>query len=151
MSWSILFPLFLGMVGILQGAINRQVSVHVGVAHATLMTNLATVGICVVFYFFTRYYPQSVPAIFQVKAPITTFKWWFIFPPIFGFLIVAGMPYAISELGAVRVTVGLIAAQVLTSVVWDILVEDISLNGMKIAGIFFALVSVAMITLSKQT
>jgi transporter family-2 protein len=150
MNWSILLPVGLGVVGILQGAINRQVSTHIGVAQATLITNLATVIICIGFYFFAKQYSQLIPAIFQVKAPFTTYKWWFIFPPIFGFLIVAGMPYAISELGAVKVTVGLIAAQMVTSVCWDIFVEGINLNPLKIAGIIFAFISVVFITLAKQ-
>lgn len=150
MNWTILLPIGLGIVGILQGAINRQVSTYIGVAQATLITNVATVFICMAFYLFAKHYSASLPPLFQLKAPITTYKWWFIFPPIFGFLIVAGMPYAISELGAVKVTVGLIAAQMVTSVLWDIFVEDINLNFMKIAGIIFAFISVVFITLSKQ-
>jgi transporter family-2 protein len=85
-----------------------------------------------------------------MKAPITTYKWWYIFPPILGFLIIAGIPFAIAKLGAVKVTVGLIAAQMVTSIVWDMMVEDISLNIMKVIGIFFAFLSVTFITLSKQ-
>ena len=150
MNWTILFPIGLGVMGILQGAINRQVSTYVGVAQATLITNIATMFMCTALYFFVKQYSEALPALFHLKAPITTYKWWFIFPPIFGVLIVAGMPYAIFELGAVKVTVGLIAAQMVTSVVWDIFVEDINLNLMKIAGIVFAFISVVFITLSKQ-
>lgn len=150
MNWTILLPLGLGVVGILQGAINRQVSTYIGVAQATLITNVATVFMCTAFFIFAKHYSEALPPLFQIKAPITTYKWWFIFPPIFGFLIVAGMPYAIFKLGAVKVTVGLIAAQMVTSVVWDIFVEDINLNLMKIAGIVFSFISVVFITLSKQ-
>lgn len=150
MNWTILLPIGLGVIGILQGAINRQVSTYIGVAQATLITNVVTVFLCMALYLYTKNYAETMPSIFQIKAPLTTYKWWFIFPPIFGVLIVAGMPYAIFELGAVKVTVGLIAAQMVTSVLWDIYVEDINLNLMKIAGIVFAFISVVFITLSKQ-
>jgi transporter family-2 protein len=150
MNLSILIPIILGIVGILQGTINRQVANYIGVAQATLITNMATVIICTLFYFYAKNYAETLPSIFQIKAPFSTYKWWFIFPPIFGFLIVAGMPFAFSKLGAVKVTVLLIAAQMLTSVLWDMFVEGLELNLLKISGIIFAILSVAMISLSKQ-
>ena len=150
MNWSMLIPLVIGCVGILQGTINRQVANHIGVAQATLISNVFTLLICIVFYFLVITTPSLVPDFFQIKAPITTFKWWFIFPPIFGFCIVAGMPFAFAKLGAVKVSVLLIAAQMVTSVVWDIYVEDIGINLMKFAGIIFALISVVFITLAKN-
>ena len=148
-NWMILLPLLLGSIGILQGTINTQIAHSIGVAHASLITNLGTVIICVVFYFTVKSYSHLVPPIFQIRAPITTYKWWYIFPPLFGFLIIAGMPFAISKLGAVKVTVGLIAAQMITSVLWDLVVEDISLNWMKFIGVIFAFLSVTFITFSK--
>ena len=150
MNWSMLIPIVIGCVGILQGTINRQVANHIGVAQATLISNVFTVVICLAFYFLVKMSPATVPDFFQIKAPITTFKWWFIFPPIFGFCIVAGMPFAFAKLGAVKVTVLLIAAQMTTSVVWDIFVEDIGINLMKFAGIIFALLSVVFVTLAKN-
>jgi hypothetical protein len=38
----------------------------------------------------------------------------------------------------------------ITSIIWDILVEGINLNIMKFIGIIFAFLSVTFITLSKQ-
>ena len=101
------------------------------------------------FYFFVKFFSNLFPDFYQMKLPITTYKWWYILPPILGFFIIAGIPYAILKLGAVKVTVGLIAAQMVTSIVWDIMVEDVSLNMMKVVGIFFAFLSVTFITLSK--
>jgi transporter family-2 protein len=150
MNWSMLIPLLIGCVSILQGTLNRQVATHIGVAQATLITNAVTFMICIGFYFVVKSMPHLVPEFFQVKAPITTYKWWFILPPIFGFCIIAGMPFAFAKLGAVKVTVLLVAAQMATSVVWDIYVEDIGINLMKFAGIIFAIISVIFITLAKN-
>lgn len=150
MNLIMLLPLFIGCAGILQGTINRQVATHIGVAQASLITNAVTVLICIAFYTLVKANPSLVPDFFQVKAPLTTYKWWFIFPPIFGFCIIAGIPFAFAKLGAVKVTVLLVAAQMVTSVVWDIFVEDIGINLMKFAGILFALISVVLVTLSKN-
>lgn len=150
MNWSMLIPLFIGCAGILQGTMNRQVAMHIGVAQATLITNAVTVLICIAFYILVKSQPELVPEFFQVKAPLSTYKWWFIFPPIFGFCIIAGMPFAFAKLGAVKVTVLLIAAQMATSVIWDFLIEGIALNTLKIAGVICALVSVTLITIAKN-
>ena len=72
------------------------------------------------------------------------------FPTYFWFLYRHRNPLAFAKLGAVKVTVLLVAAQMVTSVVWDIFVEDIGVNMMKFAGIVCALVSVILITLSKN-
>jgi transporter family-2 protein len=150
MNWSMLIPLFIGCFAILQGTLNRQVATHIGVAQATLITNAVTVLICIGFYLLVKSSPQLFPTFFQVKAPLTTYKWWFIFPPIFGFCIIAGMPFAFAKLGAVKVTVLLIGAQMVTSVIWDIFVEGIELNIMKVAGVACAILSVLLVTLGKD-
>lgn len=150
MNWTILLPLLIGCCGILQGAFNRQIASIIGVTQATLITNIGTFIIAMGFYFFVKSKPNIFPEFFQIKAPLTTYKWWFVLPPIFGFIIIAGIPFAIAKLGAVKVTVGLIAAQMVTSIIWDMFVEDISLNLMKMIGIFFAFLSVAFITFAKK-
>lgn len=150
MNWILSLPLLIGCCGILQGTINRLVANYIGVTQAALITNIGSLIICLVFYFFAKSYSQLLPDFYQIKAPLTTYKWWFIFPPLFGFLIIAGIPYVIAKLGAVKVTVGLIAAQMITSVIWDFFVEDIALNAMKITGIVFAFLSVTFMALSKQ-
>ena len=147
--FSLLIPFTLGVIGILQGGLNRQISNSIGVAQATLISNIVTVIICVAFYFLVKSAPHLFPEFFRIKAPILTYQWWYIFPAIFGFMIVAGLPFAISEIGAVRVTILLIAAQMLTGVMWDFFIEDITLSPTKVLGMLLALASVLLITLDK--
>jgi transporter family-2 protein len=149
MNLAFFIPLILGAFGILQGTINRQVAGHIGVAQATLISNMGTFVICLGFYSLVKYMPHLVPDFFQVRTPITTYKWWFIFPAIFGFLIVTGMPFAFAKLGAVKVTVCLIAAQMLTSALWDIYIDNLEFNMLKIFGIVFSVISVVLVMLSK--
>src|SRR5690349_8563126 len=98
MNLTLLLPLLLGCFGILQGAINRLVSEYIGVTQASLITNVGSVFLCVIFYFVVRSFSEYFPALYHLKAPLTTYKWWFIFPPILGFVIISGIPYAIAEL-----------------------------------------------------
>lgn len=149
MSLALIIPLILGSITILQGAINKQVAGKLGVVHTALIGNAATLVICIAVYFWAKQNEETLPPILKVKMPITTYEWWFIFPAIFGFLIVAGMPLAISKLGAVKVTVGLVAAQMITSSLWDIFVESTPLNWQKAIGILLALSSVLVIQMSK--
>ena len=142
----ILIPLILGAIGILQGGLNRQISSHIGIAQATLISNAVTVIICIAFFLIVKNYPSLFPEIFHLKAPLSTYKWWYIFPAIFGFLIVAGLPYAISEIGAVKVTILLVVAQMIISVFWDLFVEGIPFSLTKFIGLLMAFASVILIT-----
>ncbi len=149
MNWTMGLPLLIGCVGILQGAMNRLISNYIGVTQASVLTNIGSVILCMIFYFIVRSNAEMFPSLYHIKAPFSTYKWWFIFPPLFGFIIIAGIPYAIANLGAVKVTVGLIAAQMITSVLWDLGVEGIALNAMKLIGILFAFLSVTFVMLGK--
>ncbi len=147
---SMLIPFSIGAFGLLQGALNRQVATYVGVTHATLITNLGTVLLCIAFYFTVKAFPMLLPPMFQLRAPLTAYKWWYVFPPLFGFFVISTIPYAIANFGAVKVTVGLIAAQMIVSVLWDLFVEGIGLNSFKLVGITFAILSVIFTSIAKQ-
>ncbi len=149
MNIEILIPLFLGMITIIQGAINKQMATKLGLIQTALVGSTVTLIICVFAYLGVKTYANSVSPIFQIKSSLFTYEWWFIIPAIFGFFIVTGMPFAIYKIGAVKVTVGLVAAQMVTSTIWDIYVEGIELNYMKTVGIIFALASVVCIQFSK--
>lgn len=150
MVLGLFIPFLIGFFGLMQGTLNRQVAMHIGVSHATLITNVGTVILSIIFYFIVKNFPALLPEMFQVRAPLTSYKWWFIFPPLFGFLVIAGIPYAIASFGAVKVTVGLIAAQMIVSILWDLFVEGIGINSFKLIGITFAVLSVIFTSIAKQ-
>jgi transporter family-2 protein len=149
MNFSLVIPFLLGAIGITQGMINRQMSANIGLTQTVFIGNIVTILVCVVLVMLVKFFPQAFPEIFQFRSGPTSFKWWYIIPGIFGFIIVAGLPYAIYKLGAVKVTVGLIVAQMVVSVLWDIFVEKIPLNLAKSLGLLLAGLSTLLITLSK--
>ena len=143
MKWIYLIPFLIGTFGIFQGALNKQVSMEIGVAHATLIGMIITFLLGVALYFLIKVNPQLFPAFYLVKQPITYFKWWFLIPGFLGFFIVFFFSQAIYELGAVKVTILIVVAQIITSTFWDKYVENIPLTIYKILGFFFAILSVA--------
>jgi len=149
MAW--FFALFLGSVGILQGGLNKQMANHIGVAQSTLVGNLLTALFSVLFFILVKVKPDYFPSFFQVKSsPFETWQWWYIIPAIFGICIVMGLPFSIYKLGAIKVTIGLIAAQMVTSVLWDIWVEKLTLSPTKVIGLLLAAASVAVIMWEKN-
>ena len=145
-----LLPVIIGASTILQGSLNRQIASTVGVFQATLVTNTVTTLFCAVAFYFVQTYPAAFPDFFKSSAPLSTFKWWYLIPSIFGFLIINGMPFAFSKLGAVKVTILLVAAQMITSLLWDYYVDHLTLNLYKVCGLFFAFLSVVFISLAKN-
>ena len=144
MNWTYFIPLLIGFAGIFQGGINRNMSEDIGLSHSILLGNVIIVGYSLILYFLVHKYPENFPAFMRIKSHITTFKWWYIFPSIFGFIIVAGIPYGIYKIGAVKVTVLIVVAQMIASILWDIFIEKSTLNLYKSMGMLFAIISVAL-------
>lgn len=142
---AIIVPLFIGCIGILQGALNRVMTNDIGLTWMALLGNVVTLLVCVAFYFFVKANPEIFPDFVRLKD--FQFKWWYVIPGIFGFLFVVGLPLGIYQVGAVKTTVGLIAAQMVTSVLWDVFIENIPLTMTKGFGILMAIGSVLLITL----
>jgi transporter family-2 protein len=149
MAW--FFALFLGTVGILQGGINKQMANDIGVAQSTLVGNLLTAVFSIAFFYLVKFKPGYFPDFFHIKSsPLVTWQWWYLIPAFFGICIVMGLPFSIYKLGAIKVTVGLIAAQMITSVAWDLIVEKLTLSPVKILGLALAASSVAVLMWEKS-
>lgn len=143
MNLTYLIPIAIGIAGILQGGVNRNMSNDIGLAHSILIGNIIIVFYSLALYIWVQKSPESFPSFIRVKESLMSFKWWYVFPSIFGFIIVAGIPYGIYKLGAVKVTVVIVAAQMLSSILWDIFIEKSPINLFKSLGLLFAAISVA--------
>lgn len=144
----IIVPILLGAAGILQGAFNKEIAMKTGVAHATALTNTGCFILCIAFYYLVKVYPEFFPSYFRIQTSLTHYKWWYVIPPILGFMIVAGMPLAFAELGAVKSTVYLMAMMLITSALWDFFVDHLMINLYKGLGLLFAFISIIFISLS---
>lgn len=141
MNLAVIVPFILGVVGILQGAFYRKISESIGLTNAVLIGNTFAMTLTVPIVYFIYKNPSWVPEFFHFKSPLPPMKLWYLIPGFFGILIVFGLPLAIAKVGAVKSTVMIILAQIITSVLWDLSVEKIHLESSKIVGLLLALVS----------
>ncbi len=142
MNIGITLALFIGFCGIFQATLNKSMSGDIGLAHSILIGNAFLLVLSLIFYWMVQKYPQQYPEFIRIKETFTTFQWWYLVPGILGFCVVAGLPYAYFKAGAVKVTVALIAAQMIASILWDFFVEKIPVNTSKGLGLLFGALSV---------
>lgn len=138
MSWFVLLPLYLGFVAVLQGGLNRLIGRQWGLAGAVFMNNLVFLAAGLTLFIMARASSHLLPEIFHDKGSFRNIQWWYAVPGLLGFSLVAGIPLAISRLGALKVFVGLVAAQMVASLLWDAMVEQVPLNAYRIAGAVMA-------------
>lgn len=146
----IIAALVVGIVGVVQGAFNKNISMEIGVAQTAVVGSIVTLTAAAIFYFAVKASPEVFPDFFRIKAPFTHYKWWFPIPAVCGFIFIAALPFAFAGLGAVKASVLMIAAQMITSVVWDYFVDSVEVNMMKLGGLVLAFLSVLMITFAKN-
>lgn len=150
MNFLFLFiPVLLGVIGLLQGGLNKEIGQIIGVAQATLVGMIITLIIAIIFFYVVKMFPNSVAPIYHIKAPFLTWRWYFIIPGILGFLIVSLLPWAFFELGAVKTTILIVAAQMIFSVYWDLSIEKLPINSYKIIGMIFVFIGTVFIVLRK--
>ncbi|MEQ1724003.1 MAG: DMT family transporter [Pseudobdellovibrio sp.] len=107
------FSVFIGMMAVLQGGLNRQISGKYGLHVAFLINSLVFLVIAGSYWFFSS---RTATADFKME-------WWYIFPGIFGAMLVFGIPWAIPQIGALRVFLCLVGGQMVMSLLWDSFIE----------------------------
>ena len=149
MFWLFIFPMFLGVAAVLQGGLNRQISDHIGLAGAVVINNIVLLGFALILYAVSMQKPAWLPDVFYNKASMLEFKWWYIFPGLMGYSLVAGVPWAISKIGALNLFVGLVGAQMVASILWDYYFENTPITMLRIFGAVLAFSGVFVLSLQK--
>lgn len=121
-----LVPLLCGLAVVAQAGLNRRFAGQWGLLSAVLMNMVVATVATFAVYLLARSVPGFWP---EAAAPggqgrlFAGFTVWHLLPGLCGVLIVLGMPWAMGRLGAVQSALLLMAAQLLTSLVWDAMVE----------------------------
>lgn len=144
-----LIPLTIGAVGVLQGTVNRAIGQSIGLAPALTLNSILVLGIALGFHGIVRWRPEWFPELFHDRFAFDQLAPWMILPAIFGFCIIGGLPWAISKLGAARVFLAVIVAQVIVSIAWDALVEKKPVSMMRIGGALLTVAGVALVSLEQ--
>ncbi len=146
MNGYLLIPLAVGAMTVLQGTLNRQMSESMGLGSAIFLNSVVVVALVPAFYALVRAQPSWLPAIFAGSPDLSRVAWWMIVPGIFGFCIIAGIPWAISRVGAARVFVGIVVAQLVVSLLWDALVAGQPVTLARGGGAALAVIGVILAT-----
>lgn len=145
MSLEILVPFVLGSFAVLQAALNRQIAARWGLAPAVLLNSLVLTALALLAYLMSRPPYTFLPETFRDRGGFTQISWWYVLPGIFGFSLVLGLPWALARIGAFKVFIGLIGAQLLTSLVWDAMLENRPLSVYRVLGAVLSLISIALV------
>lgn len=146
MRWYLLIPLTIGAVMVLQGVLNRQMGSVMGLGSAVLLNAVVVLVFGVALYLLAQQAPDALPAFFRGSLRLDQVALWMVLPGLFGFMIIAGIPLAISKLGAARVFVAVVVAQMFASMVWDTAVEGRPLSWTRVLGVALAIVSVLLVS-----
>jgi transporter family-2 protein len=123
-----------GLAIVLQAGANRVLarswSLSAVLAVGGVVLTLASVAL----WGLARVSPAAVPDIFRVREGGPPVAWWFWIPGLLGFSIVAGIPYAISRIGALPSMALVIAAQLGGSLLWDMWMEGQAITWLRLAG-----------------
>jgi uncharacterized membrane protein YdcZ (DUF606 family) len=124
-----------GTSAVLQTGLNKVISERDGLSFAIHLSNiiLLVAGIAIL---------SIVPMIWKTDfANLLKFKyepkswtWWYIVPGLCSLLIVTIMPYAVYKVGAAKIFVAVIAAQVIGSLLWDYFVEGTPMDVWRVIG-----------------
>lgn len=134
MSWAYILPFVLGAMAVMQGGLNRQISRDWGLGGTVFLNSLMLVFGGCILYLITRLSPETLPEIFRDKGSFKSFSWWFVLPGLFGLSLVTGIPISIQKLGALKVFVALIGAQLVTSIIWDAAIEGMAISPVRVLG-----------------
>jgi len=146
--FSVLFiPVSLGIASVLQNTLNRQIGYKWGLPTTILFNAFIFVFCGVVLVAMARVFPEKFSGIFSAKDEGLSFKWWYFLPGVFGYSIILGLPYAMTELGALKVFVGFVAAQVITSLLWDGFVDGIEMTAYRVLGATLSIAGVVLVSL----
>jgi transporter family-2 protein len=138
LAW--LIPVVVGVAVVLQGGFNRQVSQQWGMATTVLVNGVVFLGVAVLLWAIMKLRPGILPREFlPPEHGGAVAPWRFILPGVFGVLIVVGLPWAITRLGALGAILILLVTQLVVSMIWDALVEGVPVQPLRVAGTALAL------------
>lgn len=144
MRWMLIVPVLVGASTVLQGGLNAVVSERWGLAATVLFNNAAILVMSLALWVGVWAAPSYFPAFFVDRGAWSDVRWWWLVPALCGLVIVGGIPWAMDRLGALPVLVGIVAAQMVGSLIWDAVVYGEPIRWMRLAGAALAVAGVAL-------
>ena len=133
-----LLPLLLGILVVFQPALNRQIMDRNGLGVAILTNHTTLFVLAMVSLGIILALGDRVPDILRPRAE-NGLQWWYLIPGLIAFTLTALVPFAITSVGAVATVVGMLAGQLLTSLVWDAVAEGRPPTWPRVIGMMLAM------------
>lgn len=143
-SYFFLVPVVLGGLAVIQGVLNRRLAGGVGLASAAVINNFVLLVAGLSLFAVARWAPQVLPPLFTASNPAWKVPWWIIIPGLCGFGLVTGLPFAISKIGASATFLLLIGAQIIASLLWDMVIEKRQVGMVQLVGALLVLAGAAL-------
>lgn len=125
-------PAILGSLSVLQAGLNKKIAQAWGLPAATWLNAFVLFfSASVLLWLISQNKIQGFN--FQFRAEL--FSWWFLIPGLLGLALVFGGPYSMQKWGATHTFTLFISAQLLTSIIWDLKVENVSIAPSRYLGI----------------
>ncbi len=137
----LLIPLCLGAAAVFQATLNQQIAGRWGLASAAML-NVSMAFACALVMWLYCVMNGIRGDMLRASFEPAAFRAWWVLPGVFGFGIVVGLPWAVAKVGALPTFVSLVAAQMVTSALWDRYVSGVPLNFSRVLGAVLAVASV---------
>ena len=144
MNLVILLPLCIGTAAVLQATINRHIAERWGMA-STVLLNTTLAALCSIALLAYCLNAGARTGMLRVAFDPASLRWWWLLPGLFGFSIVVGLPWAVSKTGALPTFVAMVAAQMLTSALWDRFALGVPWSSSRVLGAGLAIASVWLV------
>lgn len=146
MLFYFLAPVVIGFMSVLQIALNKVVGHQYGLASVLLINAVTIILAAGILFASVTFFPSRFGTFLAGSDVAFQFKWWYIFPGLFGFAVIFGLPYCMNHIGALAVFILFVTAQVIGSMLWDNLIDGMPLTASKIVGAVFALIGVVLVS-----
>ena len=131
---AILFSAMAGMFAVIQSGLNKIISDEWGFSSALLLNGTVFLVFNLLLFSVVYFQPGLFPAEFRLQGSFSNFKLWWVVPGLCGFMLVLGLAVAFSQVGAVQAIVICIAAQIVFSLLWDVLVGGQNVSMIRVVG-----------------
>jgi len=138
---SLLIPITIGLSVVLQGILNRKMSLVWGLPEVIVLNGAVFFIISLAYYFGVRLFSPEMP---PLKSP----EYWYFLPGICGFLIVLGVPSSIGIMGPTKTFITLIVSQVVFSLALEKVIFGDSPGTLKIVGAAIATIGAVLVAIS---
>lgn len=115
----------IGLVTVLQAGLNRTVAAKWGLPAAIAINSFLLFLYSLAYWYFC----QRAGELSGFR-----FQWWYLVPPLCGLIIITGIPWAIPQIGALRVFLYLVVGQMVGSLAWDFFIEQLEMDAYRLTG-----------------